>query len=482
MKRLILLSGLLFTSITYSQVMCQDYFKASTPNGRTYWYDRFGKNNEQPIRFEKPMTVLPEQKQALAMGVAISRFDERFETRMYYSGTGGMNAKGEIPYVDPNAKAVFIFVHGSGTMASSGKNFYGAMNQLSALGFSTVSFDMPFHAEGPTREQFNDADYFMNWLDRIVKEMKKSGKPVYMVGHSFGPDVISEYVTRNPFAINGAVALSPAGFNKTLSDWYDEHTSKMNFGGDVQENRLAGTWAGTMSQQFTWNKTNGKNDPTVINPNFKYRMMSGNREEYVPAPVGGSSKGPIGDNTYDLAAAFKTHFKNAVTTIEPGVGHMIFNHSDKNGVSVILREILALIDLDGREIPNIRKEFAVEKGRYVTPTLRASNMYGANKIFKAYVDQKIGFRAFQSLVQKENHYVLNDLVVKYEEFKVSYDEKINNIILDSENVLPGFYKLNKAVIDAAKSARKKGTDLHLNLYDYLKTSKPEVIERLFAGI
>ena len=136
MKKLILISGLLFTSLSYSQVMCQDYFKDQIATGRAYWYDRFGKNNEQPIHFEKPMSILAEQKQALAMGVAISRFDQRFETRMYYSGTGGINAQGEIPYVDPNSKAVFIFVHGSGTMASSGKNFYGAMNQLSALGFS----------------------------------------------------------------------------------------------------------------------------------------------------------------------------------------------------------------------------------------------------------------------------------------------------------------------------------------------------------
>lgn len=455
-------------------VLFENQATSTAPN-----YDRTGDRPE--VDLKNVLSILAERKESQAMGVTLSRFSKKFGTRFYFSGTGAVDRNGETPFVDPNSKAVFIFVHGSGTMASSGKNFYGVMNQLAPLGFSSLSFDMPFHMHGPIKDQFKSADYFMNWLNEIVTEVKKSGKPVYMVGHSFGPDVIAEYVTRNPFAIQGGVLLSPAGFNKTLSDWYDQHTSKMNFGGDVQENRLAGEWAGMMSSQFIWNKTNGKNDPTVKNPNLVIRMLSGGREEYVPAPVGGSKKTPIGDNTYDIAAAFKEHFTNAVAQVEPGVGHYIFNHNDREGVNVILREILAVVGLDAKKYAELRHDYGIEKEKINSGTFRAAQLYGSDRIFKKWIDEKISYRAFRSLIDKENDAVLSTLVVKYQEEMTALDEKINQAIIMTETTLPGFYKLNQKGIEELKKLKKKTNTLHAVLLDYLKNEKPEVIQRVLGA-
>ncbi len=112
-----------------------------------------------------------------SMGQVQTFFSQKWETQVYYTSTGLPNHLGKAPLVDPNAKAVYIFFHGSGTMKSSGKNFIGNMNALSKLGYAALSFDMPFHANGPRRSEMERADVFMEWIKEIVTEVKKIRPP-----------------------------------------------------------------------------------------------------------------------------------------------------------------------------------------------------------------------------------------------------------------------------------------------------------------
>ena len=219
-----------------------------------------------------------------SLGVVQTFFSKSWNTQVYFTGTGLPDSNGRAPLVDPQAKAVYVFFHGSGTMKSSGRNFVSNMNTLAKLGYSAISFDMPFHANGPKDSKFDNSNEFMEWVKNIVLEVKKSEKPIFLAGHSFGPDVILEFITRYPKLVDGAVALSPASFNKELEKWYNDHTSKMKFGGQVDSNDAGGEWAFKVSRQFLWSK--GKlTDPTVVNPNLNVRILSGNKEEYVPAPT-----------------------------------------------------------------------------------------------------------------------------------------------------------------------------------------------------
>ena len=288
-----------------------------------------------------------------------SVYDSKLETRVFYTATGLADANGRMPRIDPDSKGIVVFIHGSGTAQSSGANFTANMNRLANIGFTGMSLDLPFHADGPTRDQFKSADFFMRWIHEVLRPARESGKPVYLVGHSFGPDVIAEYLYRYPQDVSGASMLSPAAFNPVLNNWYDTHTVKMKFG-DVADSTLGSLWAGQIAQGFKWQFSKGVGDPTLANPNLKLEVLTGNREEYVPAPVGGKRKLPIGTNTYSLPNAMQPFFARANITLEPGIGHYIFDHVDANGHNVVMRTIYSMMGLDVRLEAQMMKDHAAK--------------------------------------------------------------------------------------------------------------------------
>jgi pimeloyl-ACP methyl ester carboxylesterase len=248
-----------------------------------------------------------------------------------------------------------------------------------------MSSDLPFHAEGPRRDQFNDRDFLMKWIDEVLKPARESGKPIYLVGHSFGPEIIGEYLYHNPHAVAGAALLSPVGFNATLRAWEKNQTSHMEFGGgDVADNTLGGLWADRVGKLFKWTKSEGKGDPTLENPNLRVEILSGDREEYVPAPTGGKNGLPIGRNTYDIASAIRPFLRRANIVIEPGVGHMIFGHKDENGQDIVSRTIFQMLNVDGRREGQMAQELAeLRNGR--PQWVQLETMLAQNALFQSWL-------------------------------------------------------------------------------------------------
>jgi pimeloyl-ACP methyl ester carboxylesterase len=295
---------------------------------------------EQKVEFKDDLSFLSTMQRQEQLGVVGTFFSKEWDTQVFYTQTA-IPKNGKTPLVDPDSRAVYVFFHGSGTQKSSGRNFIANMNTLSRLGYSAIAIDMPFHAEGPRGEKYKQSSEFMEWVKKIVTEAKKSGKPVYLAGHSFGPDVILEFISRYPKLADGVVGLSPASFTKELDRWYENFTTKMKFGGDVPENAPGGEWAYLMSKQFAWSK-HKLADPTKVNPDMRVRILSGDREEYVPAPLDKETYAVVGRNTYDVSVPLKKLFSNATITIEPGIGHYLFDHVDASGMNVVLRELLAV--------------------------------------------------------------------------------------------------------------------------------------------
>lgn len=348
------------------------------------------------------------------MGRVQSKYDPKLGTRVYFTSTGLPDVQGRPQMVDPEAKAVVVFFHGSGTAQSGGANFMANMNKLANLGYSSMSFDMPFHAEGPTKDQFRNADYFMKWVRQVLEPARASGKPVYLVGHSFGPDVIAEYLYRFPFDVQGAALLSPASFNKTLQEWYRTKTSKMSFGGDVAESTLGGQWAGTVSEGFTWARSGGHGDPTVVNHDLKVEILSGDREEYVPAPVGGKNGTPIGKNTYDMERALRPLFRGAHIVIEPGIGHYLFNHNDRTGANVVSRTIYSLLDFDGtKEAQTVKDVAAREAARPYSVQLEV--MLANDRIFNSWLIATNQSGLAKALIATSNNVQAEKLMNAYRE-------------------------------------------------------------------
>jgi pimeloyl-ACP methyl ester carboxylesterase len=402
---------------------CEQSFNSDAVNWNTSFYSRG--QELTPVRYDDDKSYLAEIQRAQTFGKVQSYFDAKLDTRIYFSATALPNRIGRISTIDPDAKAIFVFFHGSGTMQSSGKNFVGLMNTLASMGYSSISMDMPYHAEGPIRDQFKSANYFMNWVHQIVAIATTTGKPVYLAGHSFGPDVIAEYLYRYPFDVQGAALLSPAGFTKRLEWWQTHETEKMKFGGDVPSNRLAGEWADTMSKQFGWTKRDRSDDPTVRNPFLYVRHLSGDREEYAEAPLGGKSRLPIGPNTYSIGNALQNFFQNMVSTTEPGVGHYIFSHVDSLGQPIVLRELLALVGESALNEKALRTGYSDSVAKSRTEADNFLFQYATDRIFQAWVNENYSAKIFDNIFRNRDSKMARKIVVDYVEAKRAREKNLN---------------------------------------------------------
>ncbi len=434
------------------------------------------------VDYFQPKSYLTERNRKDIAGLVETEFSVKYDTRFYFTGTS-KKIDTDLPFqIDPNAKGVYIFFHGSGTAQSSGKNFTGIMNNLAKLGYSAVSFDMPGHGEGPLSPKFNDANYFMKWVHSIVMDARKSGKPVFLEGHSFGPDVIAEFIARYPFALGeggGVLSMSPAGFDRVLADWYETNTSKMKFGGEVPQNEVGGLWAVQMSEQFLWNKGKLK-DPTIVNPKLKVHILSGDREEYVPAPVGGSKKTPIGPNTYDIAAAIKVFFQGADVVVEKGVGHYIFNHTDANGHNTVMRETLRVA---GENIANAKKiqDEASLTGVQVSTTERLKARYSYDGNFKSFIDRYMGAKAFEKKMSNNIESISMNIESQYEVYTKAYEIKMAEYAINSPTLVV-FQRANPVLMEGAKKMLKDRYSQVLTALDmFLANKTAEQVYELMSG-
>jgi len=391
------------------------------------------------------------QQKKEAMGLVQSFYSEKFQTQFYFTATGIPDAKGQPRLVDPDSKGVALFIHGSGTMKSSGRNFIPNMNTVAKLGYTGISIDLPFHAFGPRDEAFKNPDHFMEWLRNIVRDIEKSGKPIIMVGHSFGPDAILEFDTRYPKVLAGYAAISPASFTKELDKWYQNYTTKMSFGGDVAENEAGGIWAGAVSSKFLWHKSKLA-DPTVINPNKRARILSGNREEYVPAPLGGPGNTPIGENTYDVSVPLRKMFKNAVITIEPGIGHYLFDHVDANGYNVVTREVMLALGENPADYKKLVEETRLRDSNHTaSETLKIK--YAQDPHFRAWATIRFGEGNVFKLASRQNDALAKKVMDEYVIALKMREEALFQKILAAKETEPEFYAKYKDLLDKANPKR-----------------------------
>lgn len=423
---------------------------------------------DEKVEFKDDLSFLSAMQKQEQLGVVGTYFSKEWDTQVYYTQTG-IPKNGKTPLVDPDSRAVYIFFHGSGTQKSSGRNFIANMNTLSRLGYSAIAIDMPFHAEGPRGEKYKKSSEFMEWVKNIVTEAKRSGKAVYLAGHSFGPDVILEFISRYPKLADGVVGLSPASFTKELDRWYQNYTTKMKFGGDVPENVQGGEWAYLMSKQFAWSKQKLA-DPTKVNPDLKVRILSGDREEYVPAPLEKDTYAVVGQNTYDVSVPLRKLFSGATITIEPGIGHYLFDHVDAAGTNVVLRELLAV---DGQVankdfLKNRAYEVSNERKK-VTEAVAMAKKYQQDQLFRSWVDQKYGAERVQIFISRGNEALAQKIATEYETDLLGRMSSIYKRILETKNTHPEFYAKYKDMIDRASPNKLDQTLFYPYLQNVLKT-------------
>ena len=429
--------------------------------------------------FSNPRHYLAEKSRRDVFGTVESRYSKEFDTRFYFTATSPMLDE-SLPFqIDPDVKAIVIFGHGSGTALSSGKNFYGLMNTLAKHGIAGVAYDFPYHGNGPHDPRFKSLPHFLNWLTKIILYAKMTGKDVYLLGHSFGPDTKAEVVYRFPFLVDGFLAMSPAGFTKTLSDWNDRYTSKMKFGGEVYSNDAGGQWAAEISQQFQWNKKTLP-DPTIVNPNLKVHLLYGDREEYAPAPIGGPNKTPIGKNTYDIGRAYKNFFQNVKITVAKDVGHYIFSHTNEQGYNTVLASIF---DLIGHPIEQSKKLLDETSNRMAQSSYveRALVRYSYDRNFKSWIRKYLGEKGFLNKMKSENEFLAKNLLGQYELAMKSYELKLAEYLAGENPKLSNFQKMNSnAVLNARKNMKDGHMPLLIAFSNYIENKSTQVSDEMLS--
>lgn len=352
-----------------------------------------------------PVALLRGRDATVSEGLLLKKWDPKLKTTFYHTASEP-DASGRSPLVDPKAKAVALFFHGSGTAKSSGRNFIHNMNWLVQQGVSGVAVDLPFHATNKGEARLNDKAEFMKWLREVVAEVKKSGKPIYLVGHSFGPELALQFASEYPKDLNGGgLFLISGAWGKSPShEWmYEKVTTPgmEHIGGDqkVEDNPAGGDWAGRMAQQSDWHVRG-------ISPNVRVKLVVGEKDEWWPAPAPGE-KLPAGVQRVKPAAPYPDQLGNAglmkklgvipehtfkesiewtqekIPNIEidvvEGFGHFIFDSRDQRGGPLLNRLFLDFAGIDFSKAEEQNKRSA---------RLEMAVLAENNKVFRDWIGEQ----------------------------------------------------------------------------------------------
>jgi pimeloyl-ACP methyl ester carboxylesterase len=421
---------------------------------RNIWhrvYYGFIHKNQDPTKAPKDFlddkTYLEEQREASFRGKVNYLYDNELKTRIFYTNTARPTAEGKIPIVDPEAKALYVYLHGSGTQKAGGENFSYKANALANMGYAVLSLDLPFHKSGSTDPKLVYPKKFNEYLDRLIQKYRVRGQPVYLAGHSFGPELAAEYLRRKPHGVDGAVLISPATYTNALQDYFVKVTSMAtHFWGDTKPNRVGANWGGIIASLRTWtNPPSEKSpDPTIENPNLRVRVMSGAWDEYFPGKLDENGEPTKEPRDYDPTPDFKRVMKNAEVTIEPGVGHYIFLHKDANGHDVVLRELLAV---NGDSIANekeMKKEF---NSRKFSSTEQLLQKFSKEPMFRTWmIETRGGEERAQKVFANENQKEAQTLLNEYQAVQRNRLEQIYQNIRTTEQWAPEFFREHEEAI------------------------------------
>jgi pimeloyl-ACP methyl ester carboxylesterase len=307
-----------------------------------------------------PLQFLTAEKEIRAKGAVFKHWDADLNTAVYQTMVEPRK-DGSIPLVDPNAKAVFVFFHGSGTASASGKNFTDKMNAILPMGISGVAIDLPFHGENKAGSRAKDMDAFMDYLHQFMQKVKAAARgpngkkiPIYLAGHSFGPVVAQEYAARYPEDVAGLLLMSPAGSQSEALKWtYDNITTPGEpymKGPPSIPNDAGGEWAGKVEETATWHTK-------ALPKRIKVKMVLGAEDEWwpgnteLPRRLGKEQKYTMEDGL----SLYRGAYPELDLTLIPDTGHMIWEAKGPRGGNLVTE---AIEDLTGLAPPG--KESALE--------------------------------------------------------------------------------------------------------------------------
>jgi pimeloyl-ACP methyl ester carboxylesterase len=443
--------------------------------------DKREKNREilnRTPRIESDYEFLQESKHQQVLGLYRDKYDPKFKTRFYYTATARPDSTGDVPMHDPQAKGLVVYLHGSGTARASGANFSYKANRLANMGYSVLSFDLPFHGDGPRDPIYAKTAGFMKWLSEIIIAHKTSGQPVTVIGHSAGANFVGELARRHPETMDTGVMLSPAGFTNELKRWYRDKTLKMIEKMDVEPNEYGSRWAAVVNRGMKWS-TEPKNvsrveDPTVSHPGLKIRVVTGEHEEFVPGPLDAEGQPTKEPRTYDFCGAVKKFFMFADCHVEKGAAHLLTAFKDADGNDLVIREVMNSFG-DSPLNENSMKQ--AWKGRKLSPTETLGQRKSNDPLFSAWLKGKSTPEEIAAIFKNSDETKAKSLVSEYDKMIAERKKSILLNIAATQDWAPQFYNDNRTDIE---NIGKKGNNpdrLNTKYFDLLESLSPEVRAR-----
>ena len=391
---------------------------------------------------EKRAGFLIDRDFSSSSGFVVSQFHSKLKTRIYHT-LSEPDKNGIVPLVNKDAGSVVIYFHGNGTNRSGGRNFINSMQVLAAANVSAIGIDLPFHADGPNDTQFNNLNYFMSWLNQLINEVKQFNKPIYMIGHSFGPFAIQEYMSRYPDDIAGGLCIAAAGDYHPALTWtyYNLTDPGMRFidpGFEDYENDAGGNWGVQVTKNATWMTGNTPKGKLVFLRGVDDEWFPENK--WLPKRLGKEQKfGPR------VAEQFlQTVYPHAEFIFAEGVGHYIFDHQSESGNNLILETLFNLMET---------KDAFNHKMPSRTARMQLASLYFTSPSFRGWIGAK--YRARQ--ISEESAQKMLDFWNAYQE--QYWDDLFEKI----PNEYPQFYQAReisweivKTEMGEVKSKRAKG--------------------------
>ncbi len=403
---------------------------------------------ERSSDIKSDLDYISERRYQNSFGNVSSFYDNELQTRIYHSVTAPVDESGKVPVVDRNSKGLFVYFHGSGTENGSGSNFNYKGNRLSVLGYSSLSFDYPFHGDGPIDSSFGNAGNFMEYINTLINKYRVPGQPVYLVGHSFGVNVIAEYISVYPYSVDGAVLLSPAGFTRTLARWAKEKTVPMlRTFPHFSYNEMGARWAAYINRSFQWQKWGKKRsyeDPTKTNPELRVRVVSGEYEEFIPGPLDEKGLPEKAPRTYKVLRVMKLLFSKAEVTLEPKVGHLVQSHTDSDGHDLVLRELLKVAGENISDSKTISGQTKKKREATLSEFDLAVHKTVLDPFFKGWLGKTYGENYFQSIrTDSERTRLVRKVLGDYKKFDSWRQDLVLKNVIQAKTQ---FFKDNEAAL------------------------------------
>lgn len=142
----------------------------------------------------------------------------------YFKGVGDLELYWQ-SYQVSDPKAAIIFLHGLGEHSD---RYQHPIRYFSERDYSLYFYDQRGHgrSEG-ARAYTRGLDANVEDLDIFVKRIKKKEKKVFLVGHSFGGQVVVNYLAQVQPNLNGALLSSPNIQVKVKVPWIKKKAARV---------------------------------------------------------------------------------------------------------------------------------------------------------------------------------------------------------------------------------------------------------------